>query len=437
MFGRAWLIRARLGAGESRQPSRRLLGGVVPLVRVVCAAIVAAILVAGAVHYVYFDRSNLPDLEAFNRFELPTIGRIYDVNSRTADEIASEYRQIVGYEDIPPVVRGAFWPRRTRTLLAQRSGLHRFVRVLSKLRIWNLLGAHEDGTADTVDSAAIFRRRIDHHPTARARLFSQDHDGRENSDQLRHSQGLARAFARVIGARTVNMLFRKLEEIRLSLWSKARCRRVRLETPRQGRDSGPVRQPDLHGKRQYGFAGGGILFWPAPRYVHRGRCGQGGAAGRRREVGPLLCAQCETRQRVYAAGTRYWGLWRRAASFPDQARAPASARLKPSRAQGRDDRGVRGVDTVLDELKGRRPVSANKTCCSDMCRYFRRWTPGTASRSQALEHGLLQYENGTQRQRSDPGFGVVLRNRDASILAETAAGSLTRTAPAHTATSTG
>ena len=57
-------------------------------------AIVAATLVAGAIHYIYFDRTNLPDLEAFSRFELPTIGHVYDVNGRPFIEMASEYREI-------------------------------------------------------------------------------------------------------------------------------------------------------------------------------------------------------------------------------------------------------------------------------------------------------------------------------------------------------
>ena len=91
--------------------ARSLLGGL-PWRRgalrvLVGATIVAAALLAGAIHYIYFDRTNLPDMEAFSRFELPTIGHVYDVNGRPFIEMASEYREITTYEDVPPIVRGA------------------------------------------------------------------------------------------------------------------------------------------------------------------------------------------------------------------------------------------------------------------------------------------------------------------------------------------
>jgi len=76
---------SRLGRLPWRRGAVRLLVG---------TAIVAATLAAGAIHYIYFDRANLPDLEAFSRFELPTIGHVYDVNGRPFIEMASEYREI-------------------------------------------------------------------------------------------------------------------------------------------------------------------------------------------------------------------------------------------------------------------------------------------------------------------------------------------------------
>src|SRR3990172_8142811 len=60
-----------------------------------------------AVHHVYFDRDNLPSLEPFIRFELPTTGRIYDANGDVLFELAREYRRILKCEEIPPVVRDA------------------------------------------------------------------------------------------------------------------------------------------------------------------------------------------------------------------------------------------------------------------------------------------------------------------------------------------
>jgi len=54
--------------------------------------------------------------------------------------------------------------------------------------------------------------------------FLKTMTAQEDSDQLRHSQILARALSSVVGARTVHMLFRKLEEIRLSLWLEEEMR---------------------------------------------------------------------------------------------------------------------------------------------------------------------------------------------------------------------
>jgi membrane peptidoglycan carboxypeptidase len=50
------------------------------------------------------------------------------------------------------------------------------------------------------------------------RYFLKTVTAQEHSDQLRHGGRLARVLSSVIGARTVNMLVRKVEEIRLSLW---------------------------------------------------------------------------------------------------------------------------------------------------------------------------------------------------------------------------
>jgi membrane carboxypeptidase/penicillin-binding protein len=72
-----------------------------------CAAILADVLTAGVLYHIYFDRSNLPDIEGFTQFELPTIGHIYDTNGQPLKEMASESRQITQYEEIPAIVRDA------------------------------------------------------------------------------------------------------------------------------------------------------------------------------------------------------------------------------------------------------------------------------------------------------------------------------------------
>jgi membrane carboxypeptidase/penicillin-binding protein len=81
------------------------------LLACVCATVVAlcvlvACLAAAELHYIHFNRDNLPDLGPFTRFEVSTIGRVYDADGRLLVELAREQRDISRYEDIPPVVRG-------------------------------------------------------------------------------------------------------------------------------------------------------------------------------------------------------------------------------------------------------------------------------------------------------------------------------------------
>jgi penicillin-binding protein 1A len=395
---------------------------------VVCAAIVAAILVAGAVHYVYFDRSNLPDLEAFNRFELPTIGRIYDVNSRPLIEIASEYRQIVGYEDIPPVVRGAILAAEDKNFFSH-SGVDYtgFVRVLSKLRIWNLLGRlTKMGRRDTVDSAAIFPQGGSTITQQLVRgYFLKTMTARENSDQLRHSQGLARAFARVIGARTVNMLFRKLEEIRLSLWVEGEMQ-ARFGSKRRAKEEILARYASLiyMGNGQYGFA-------RAAEYYFGRRLATFTAADVDKAAllaGAVKSARyyapnARPAQRVYARRNQILGLMAaRGFISRDQARGASERTIETVTERKDETIGASAVvDTVLDELKGRRAGLGEQDLLLGHVQVFSTVDARVQQvASQALEHGLLQYEKRHPSARGlIQGSVVVLRNRDASILAET------------------
>ena len=251
--------RTRLGRLPWRRGAVRFL---------VCTAIVAATLVAGAIRYIYFDRTNLPDLEAFSRFELPTIGHVYDVDGRPLIEMASEYRQITRYEEIPPIVRGAILAAEDKNFFSHNGiDYSGFARVVCKLRIVNLLGRlTKMGKRDAVNTAAIFPQGGSTITQQLVRgYFLKTMTAQENSDQLRHSQTLARALSSVIGARTVNMLFRKLEEIRLSLWIEEEMR-TRFGSKRRAKEEILARYASLiyMGNGQYGFARGAEYYFGRP-----------------------------------------------------------------------------------------------------------------------------------------------------------------------------
>ena len=87
-------------------------------------------------HHVYFDRTDLPDIGAFARFEFPTIGTVYDSNGQPLIELAREYRRITTYEEIPPIVRDAILAAEDKNFFSH-SGVDYSVipRVLGKIRL--------------------------------------------------------------------------------------------------------------------------------------------------------------------------------------------------------------------------------------------------------------------------------------------------------------
>ena len=59
------------------------------------------------VHHVYFDRSDLPELAPFVRFQPPTTGEVTDARGEVVIQLAREYRRVVTYDEVPLVVRQA------------------------------------------------------------------------------------------------------------------------------------------------------------------------------------------------------------------------------------------------------------------------------------------------------------------------------------------
>src|SRR2546426_1542033 len=87
----------------------------------------------GLAHHIYFDRSGVPDLEPFIRFELSTIGKVYDARGAVLVELAREYRQVVSYEEVPPVLRHAILAAEDKTFFAHSGVEYRALpRVLYK-----------------------------------------------------------------------------------------------------------------------------------------------------------------------------------------------------------------------------------------------------------------------------------------------------------------
>jgi hypothetical protein len=95
------VVRVASGLRATRLRSAALL--CIPLLAVVMTVLPPAWLV----HRVYFDRSRLPALDAFIRFDPPTTGVVRDARGKVLIELAHEYRRVVTYEEVPPILRQA------------------------------------------------------------------------------------------------------------------------------------------------------------------------------------------------------------------------------------------------------------------------------------------------------------------------------------------
>jgi len=129
---RAGAQAAARGISSSRYAKLRRRSAVGLLI---CTLILVAVVAVGFYH-IYLDRTNLPDLEAFVRCEFPGIGHVYDVNDQPLMEMATEYRLVSKYEDIPPVVRDAILAAEDKNFFSH-SGVDysRIPHVLGRLRM--------------------------------------------------------------------------------------------------------------------------------------------------------------------------------------------------------------------------------------------------------------------------------------------------------------
>jgi penicillin-binding protein 1A len=411
--------RSRLGRLPWRRGGVRVLAG---------TAIIAATLIAGGIHYLYFDRTNLPDLDAFSRFELPVIGHVYDVDGRSLIEMASEYRQITRYADIPPILRDAILAAEDKNFFSH-SGIDYsgFVRVAYKLRILDLLGRLTHmGRRDAANSAAIFPQGGSTITQQLVRgYFLKTMTAQENSDQLQHSQTLARALSRVVGARTVNMLARKLEEIRLSLWVEKEMQ-ARFGSKRRAKEEILARYASLiyMGNGQYGFARGAEYYFGRPLATFTADDADkaallAGIAKSARYYAP----NASQPRRVFDRRNQILALMvARGFISPNQARGATGRPIEtvPPR-QAKTSAASAVVDSVLDELKGGHADLTEKDLLQGHIQVYTTVDARVQDISnQALEHGLLLYEKRHPRASGlIQGSVVVLRNRDASILAET------------------
>jgi penicillin-binding protein 1A len=391
-------------------------------------SVAAALFAIGAVYHVYFDRESLPDLGPFTRFEFPTVGHIYDANSQPLVELAREYRHITQYADIPPIIRDAILAAEDKHFFSH-DGVDYFSipRVIGKVRVstWGTRLA-TGGRRDNMRGRAIFPQGGSTITQQLVRgVFLQHQTSRENSYQLRSGGILPRALSSVIGARNVNMVLRKREEIRLSLWIEQQMRE-QFGSKRRAKEEIFARYVSVVylSNGQYGFARAAEYYFgrtlstftaadadkaallagiaKSPRDYAPTANDTGPILRRRNQILALMAAQgFITGDQMTAARQRPLPAVVQHASQPFESSAV--------------------VEHVLDELKAGHPELSVDDLLQGRIQVYST-VDARVQRivNDALEHGLGRYE---QRHPSVRGVVqgsiVVLKNRDGSILAET------------------
>jgi penicillin-binding protein 1A len=392
------------------------------------ASLSAALFVSITLYQVYFDRTNLPDLGPFTRFEFPTIGHVYDANGQPLIELAREYRTITQYSDIPPVVRDAILATEDKRFFSHNGvDALSIPRVIGKVRLgaW-AIRLLTQGRRDNMSGRAIFPQGGSTITQQLVRgVFLQRQTSEENSYQLRNVGLLPRVLSSVIGARNVNMVLRKREEIRLSLWIEQQMRQ-HFGSKRRAKEEILARYASFvyMGNGQYGFARAAEYYFG--RQLSTFTVDDADKAA--------MLAGIAKSPRDYAPTARDTVpvLRRRDQSLALMAESGFLSRDQMTRARQRPlPVGVRReskpfqssavVEHVLEEL-----TAANASLgIDDLLQGQIQVTSTVDARVQrivndAVEHGLERYE---QRHPSSRGVVqgsvVVLKNRDGSVLAET------------------
>ncbi len=395
---------------------------------VACAGLVILAPLVMMAAYVYRGRANLPDLEPFVRFDFPSIGHVYDANGRSLIQLAREHRLLSQYEDIPPIVRDAILATEDKRFFSHNGiDYWSLPRVLMRIRIGTLLARLFRNPLDEGDSPAIF-------PQGGSTITQQLVRGHflkgltagENSRSLRGLGRLTRSVSYVLGARNANMIARKFEEMRLSIWVEQEMTR-RFGSKRRAKEELFARYASYvyMGNGQYGFAIAAQYYFGKPLVTFTAADADkaallAGIPKSPRDYAPTAVNSANVLRRRNQTLTlmRQHGFLT-AGQLTDALRRPVHVFTPPEAIVASDapavvanvleELSVRGVARGLDDLlQGR--IQVHSTVDVRVQQVV----------NEALEHGLAAYERRHPRVAGlVQGSVVVLGNGDARILAET------------------
>jgi penicillin-binding protein 1A len=411
----AWRAAAQLAATRRR---RAVLwaAALVPLAVLVSLA-------AWLVHHVYFDRADLPDLQSFIRFEPPTTGEVSDRRGTVLIQLAREYRRVVTYDEVPPILRQAILAAEDKDFFSH-SGVdyHALPRVVEKTVARSIgewwTGGHPLRLLLPQGGSTLTQQLV-------RGYFLQGLTSRLDADAVFHA-GLAppRLLSAILGAAAMNKLLRKMEEVRLTIWLEQEMRR-RYGSRERAKEEIFARYASFiylgHGR--YGYAAASEYYFG--KSLSSYTAGDAGDAALLAAISksPQEYAPVPGNRRVLGRRNQILALMARNGSIPgslakrcqaEPIRVVAPSPVKtdaPSAIEhvlvelGERGKGRFGVE---DLFQGRVVVRATIDARVQ------------AIVNEALEHGLALYEKRHPKaQGLIQGSVVVLANADAAILAET------------------
>jgi penicillin-binding protein 1A len=395
--------------------------------------VIGITIIAMGLFHIYFDRTNMPDIEPFARFEFPTIGHIYDANGQPLMEMAREHRQNIKYQNIPPIVRDAIIATEDKNFFIHNGVDYSVIpRVLSKVRIGNLAARlTTPSREDEINRPAIFphggstitQQLVRNHFLKNMTVF-ENMTEKENSNQLRQGVHLRRAMSYMIDPRSVNMLVRKIEEIRLSLWVEKKMQE-RFGSKRRAKEEILARYASViyMGNGQYGFAAAAEYYFGRPLSTFTVDDADKAALLAGIAKSPYIYApSAKNTERVLRRRNQSLALMA-ANGFISQDRLKIAEKLPIQvavRPKNTASLGPAVVGNVLEDIKGLRVDLGIEDLLQGRLQIYSTVDVRVQQIvNEALEHGLDLYEKRHPGAKGlIQGSVVVLMNRDAGILAE-------------------
>jgi membrane peptidoglycan carboxypeptidase len=265
-------LRERLRASSARlRVARRLAARMKATLRRRAVLLAVALLAvalplfpaAWLVQHVYFDRSGVPDLDSFIRFEPPTTGVVRDVHGNVLIEVAREYRRVVTYDEVPLILRQAILAAEDKSFFTHSGVDYRALpRVVQKAAARSLAEwrkGHGLRLLLPQGGSTLTQQLV-------RGYFLRDLTVRADADARFHT-GLAppRLLSMVLGASAMNKLLRKMEEVRLTLWLEQEMRR-RYGSQEQAKREIFARYASFIylGNGRYGFAAASEYYFGKP-----------------------------------------------------------------------------------------------------------------------------------------------------------------------------